>query len=360
MLRYCLLILLLLSINLYSETKVKFRGYVESSGLCEVSNDDEVYQGYTILSNQYAKIIPEKGMNIIASVNQTFLSGLASDEYSAIYGVKDSYILGFDIERLFFSYRVNRFKTSFGVQRLSRGFNFAFTPFDFINKNSVTTSNSPQGKLSLVSEIETTDFSNISFYYIPPEDPMEKEITSTIAGVLFKQYGGIVDFQAQYNYIEDEHLVGLAFKGDLVVGYASEIVYTLDNESFDISMGLDYTFDFEKELAVRFEYYLNSSGLESDDNWNVYTTEQYPFKHNLYGSLNQTITDDLNIEVSAIVSPITESGIAMMDIDYRVSDSSSLKLKANLPVDNSSDIGEYAPERLGHEMSIGVSYKIKF
>ncbi len=393
-------ILLLVSINLFSETKYKFRGYVESTGLGNISLDHvrdpepikrELNQGFTILSNQYIKIVPESGMSIVASINQTVLSGIGStdyensqsSEYSMLYEVDDSYILGLDIERLFFSYRVDRLKTSFGIQRLSRGFTFAFTPFDFINTNSVTTSNSPQGKLSLVTEYETSDFSNLALYFIPSEDPMQKEIWSSTTGLLFKQYGGFVDFQAQYNLLFPEvynkdykHLFGIAFKGDLIVGIASEITYTLDGgdleldeDCLDVSIGIDYTFDLEKELKVSFEYYFNGSGLESDKNWDLITGGEYPFKHNLYCSLNQTITDDLSIDLSAIISPITESGIGMLNISYTVSDSSSLSFSANVPMDKTAwdindvemdDVGEFGPLRLGNELQISLSYKIKY
>lgn len=392
-------LLLLVSFSLFSETKYRFRGYIESTGLGTInldrsdpaSIDRELNQGFTILSNQYVKIMPEKGMSIVASINQTFLSGMGSEEYeknagngySMLYSVDDSYIIGLDIQRLFFSYRVDGLKTSFGIQRLSRGFNFAFTPFDFINTNDVTTSNLPQGKLSLVTEFETSDFSNLAFYFIPPEDPLEKEIWSSTAGLLFKHYGGFVDFQAQYNllfpevYNEDyKHLMGIAFKGDFIVGYASEVIYTLDGgdtdiseANLDISLGIDYTFDFEKELALRLEYFFNGSGLDSDKDWDITTTEQYPFKHSFYGSLNQTVTDDLALQLSAIVSPVSNSGIAMLDVNYRVSDSSSLSLSANVPVDKTfwdlndidvNDIGEYGPVRVGNELSIELNYKIEY
>ena len=393
-------ILLLVTINLFSETKYKFRGFVESTGLGSISLDHvrdpelierKLNQGFTILSNQYIKIVPESGMSIVASINQTVLSGLGSEDYentldsgySMLYGVNDSYILGIDIERLFFSYRVDRFKTSFGIQRLSRGFNFAFTPFDFININNVIISNSPQGKLSLVTEYETSDFSNLALYFIPSEDPRSKEIWSSTTGLLFKQYGGFVDFQAQYNLFFPEtydkdynHLFGIAFKGDFIVGLSFEVTYALngvnlelDDTFIDFSVGVDYTFDFSKDLLVRFEYYYNGSGLDSDNDWNLTIGELYPFKHNFYGSLKQTITADLSLDLSAMISPETASVLGILGVSYTVSDSSSLFFLANVPMDKTSwelddvekdDIGEYGPIRLGYELMISLSYKIKY
>ena len=385
-----LAIFLLTTISLFSETKFKFRGYVESTGSGYISLDTtdlnsikrKFNQGFTILSNQYIKIVPESGMAIVASINQTFLSGIDSESYddTLLHALDDSYILGIDIERLFFSYRADRLKTSFGIQRLSRGFNFAFTPFDFINTNNVTTSNLPQGKLSLITEYETSNFSNLALYFIPSKNPMEKEIWSSTTGILFKQYGGFVDFQAQYNLLFPEvydgdyhHLFGIAFKGDFIVGLSSEVTYNLNGsdpelneECIDLSVGVDYTFDFEKELLVRAEYYLNGSGLDSDNNWDLNLHGQYLFKHYFYGSLAQTVTDDLSISFSGIISPVSDSGLGMFGISYKVSDSSSLSFSANVPMDktawdlNDIDIGEYGSVRIGNELQVSLTYKIKY
>lgn len=391
-----IIVLLLITPYLNGETKYKFRGFVESKGLGSIvlnSNGDsierEFHQGFSILSNQYIKIIPEDGISIVASINQTILSGVGSDDYSkslenddfSLYGAQDSYIVGLDIERLYFSYRNGSFKTSFGVQRLSRGFNFAFTPFDFINKNNVATSNAPQGKLSLLGEFETTDFSSLSIYFLPSTKPTEREIWASTTGILIKQYDGVFDFQAQYNLHfpeyekgEFEHLLGLAFKGDHIVGYSTETVYkfsdlTEDIDYLDIALGFDYTFDFKKELGVRVEYMYREGGINSRDKWDIYSRDQYPFKHNFFCSLNQYINDDLTLELSAVISPLTTSVLPMVNIDYRVSNSSYLTLSVDVPMDstnwnlnnvNSDNIGEYGPLRVGNELYIAIIYKIKY
>lgn len=386
-----LLFLLLLPLSLYSIPKVKFRGYTESSLLGSISLDltepDSIErrgnQGLSILSNQYIKLVPEKGISIIGSFNQIFLLGIAIDEYPPFYNEDDSYLIGLDIERLYFNLRKGGFKTSFGVQRLSRGFNFAFTPFDFINSNSVTSSNRPKGKLSLLMELETTPFSNISLYIIPSENPMEREIWSSTVGGLYKHYGGIIDFQGQYNLIFPEvdsgeylHLLGLAFKGDHIVGYSLESLYTisredpeLEIENLDVSIGIDYTFDLTRELGIRAEYLFNGDGLDRDSNWDPFQEDKYPFKHNLWGSLNLEATDELKVEVGGVFSIATTSALAMVKADYRVSDLSSLSLSADIPMDRTGwdrndiqidDIGEYGPLRMGNELSIALTYKIKY
>lgn len=393
-------ILLFVTTPLFSETKYVFRGYVESTAIGEISLDyisdsdpieRDLNQGFIILSNQYIKIVPEKGMSIIVSINETILSGVGSETYedaiesgySLLYGVDDSFILGLDIDRLFFSYRVDRLKTSFGIQRLSRGFNVVFTPFDFINTDNVTTSNLLQGKLSLVTEYETSDFSNLAFYFIPSEDPLEKGIWSSTTGLIFKQYGGVVDFQAQYNLlfpeVSDEdynHLFGVAVKGNLIVGYALEFTYTMDvgdpeleKEGIDASVEIDYSFGLEQKLSIRCGYYFNGSGLDSDNDWDLDSTESYPFEHNLYGCLDFDITNYFGMSLSAMISPITASALGMLEVSYAVSDSSSLTFSANIPIDKTSwdlnnieieDIGEYGALRLGYELEISLCYRINY
>ncbi len=73
--------------------------------------------------------------------------------------------------------------------------------------------------------------------------------------------------------------------------------------------------------------------------------------------------------MSAILSPITDSGIGMIDVNYRVSDSSSLCFSGKVPMDRTSwdlndidinDIGEYGPIRVGNELAISLAYKIKY
>lgn len=383
MFRYCILIIVIVGANyLFSETGYKFRGFVESTGRLNLSLDNtdpnsinrEFNQGFFTLSNQYIKIKPESGMTIVASINQTILSGVSTEEYERIqdsspgfYNVYDYYILGLDIERLYFNYRINRVKVALGLQRLSRGFNFAFTPFDFLGN---------EGKLSLVTEYETTDFSSLALYFIPSEDPMEKEIWSSTSGILYKLYGGFVDFQAQYNLFfpkvydgDFNHLLGVAFKGDFIVGLSSEITYRLNEECLDLSIGLDYTFYFDKELHIMCEYFFNGAGLSSGSDWQLGSTELYLFRHYFYGSLDLTVTDDLNMKLSGIYSPETLSGIGMYECNVRVSDSSTFTCEINVPMDKNAwdiddidikDIGEYGPLRVGDELELSFIYKIRY
>lgn len=456
---FFLLLLFIVWTDLYcqDETWVNFRGYVETIGLGQWRYDipddpvsradewplsDEIYQGLSFRANQFLKIDSDVGTSFTISINEFLISGLASTRFendfwawyldlvtsgaapvlssspspnALFYSKVGSYVLAVELERFVVNHQADSWCISLGLQRMSRGYNHAFSPFDFLNPQSPGIEKAkPKGILASRFIWDFSPLDSVEVYWITPEDPLEKSIWGSVTGFISSHFlGDIVDLQLQYNLLfpevdpnleldgeslvsqEYEHLAGAAFKVDIGCGIFGEFVFQINPntdievlfESVNAAVGVDYTFGVGEGLYILFEYFYQGTGqlssnkslneLYSSNEWYLqerrfrslnsgYEIAQYNYNH--YGFLMTELktASEWNPYMTVLVGFDTYSAQFSAGVNSWLNSNAHFSAELLVPFDSQwwdmedGVFGEFGPINQGYKGSLQLNFKYVF
>ncbi len=224
----------------------------------------------------------------------------------------NSYVLYTNIDRLNFSYTLDKLEIQIGRQRINWGISNVWTPNDIFNSSSFINFD--------YAEKPGSDALRIQYYFdyatsLELVSKLDNNDNLTLASKFqFNQWD--YDFQILGGLTEYDFILGAGWSGSLAdAGFTGELTYfnsrdnnVKTNNIFVSSIGTNYM--FSNSLFVSFEFLYNSNGkvgkLNSTSNiFNLdYSAKQLsPSRYSLFGSVQYPITPLISTSISSMINP---------------------------------------------------------
>jgi hypothetical protein len=251
------------------------------------------------LSGSYTEVI-----NNIANSESTYKMPITYQyfyktffKYPFVY--KNTYIGGFELERLYFKGGNDYFDIQTGLLRIARGYGYSFSPTDLFNpRNPLDIEARPEGKLSFISTFYPMDMWKLEAFAVLPDDPVSSKGWGFKFGTATKFSVKKVNFEFLYSLFMPEvdylnrdgyslpastnddftHIAGFSLKADIEIGLFVDAIYRFDQMAFrtgkyygkdfkgyeglEAAMGIDYTVTFlGGNIYFLLEYMFYGSGM---------------------------------------------------------------------------------------------------
>jgi hypothetical protein len=290
------------------------------------------------------------------------------------FPAEENFSASLDLERLYLTIYNDYFDTEFGILRIPLGYGQVWASSDFLNpRNPLLPNARPRGILGADVAFYPSDDAKLMFFAAAPQNPWESDGGGYIpAGLTFDQHWDTASLQLLYAYEtplnetpEGLHRFGLSFKGDLILGFVIDGLYTLDTntaggiDGLSIGAGIDYSF-FDGDLYLLAEYLFN--GKKSS------TSENRMNHHYLYGSALYRLGDFTSISLVALFCFDDLSFQPIAAFSHELFQGFTLDLSVNLPLDqkllNGGKAGELGPlppgSTGGAKFLVTVSARLRF
>lgn len=224
----------------------------------------------------------------------------------------NSYVLYTNIDRLNFSYTLDKLEIQIGRQRINWGISNVWTPNDIFNSFSFINFD--------YTEKPGSDAARVQYYFdyatsLEIVSKLDHNDNLTLASKFqFNQWN--YDFQILGGLTEEDYIFGAGWSGSIVdAGFTGELTYFKNKDNsieakniFVTSLGSNYM--FSNNVFLSFEFLYNSNGkvgkLNSTSNiFNLdYSAKQLsPSRYSLFGSVQYPITPLLSASISSMINP---------------------------------------------------------
>ena len=222
----------------------------------------------------------------------------------------NSYVLYTNIDRLNFSYTLDKLEIQIGRQRINWGISNVWTPNDIFNSSSFLNFD--------YTEKPGSDAARVQYYFdyatsLELVSKLDYDKNLTFASKLqFNKWD--YDFQILGGLTEEDYILGAGWSGSVAdAGFTGELTYFKnksleENNIFVSSIGTNYM--FSNSLFISFEFLYNSNGqvgkLNSTSNiFNLdYSAKQLsPSRYSFFGSVQYPITPLISASVSSMANP---------------------------------------------------------
>lgn len=284
----------------------------------------------------------------------------------------------FYIDRIYFKFPIFKSDITIGKQRIASGTGILYRPTDSFNKpNPLSLSGRKEGVNGLLAKTYINDLSSVEIVLVPADVFNRVNGQVNLEHLKYSKFGAKfatnrlksdIAFSYQYNGEPRDHIIGLAMKGDIRLGYHIETTLTYNKDSFDVGdiedylryvIGLDYS--FLGKWIINGEYFYNGYGLKKvcelpardfllleDFSYRHYSYFQITYKHDIF--LNSGIFLILNfMDRSLIISP---------NIGYKLLQNADLQVYSQIFLGDKTD--EYGPKRLGLNQAYYLKLIVKF
>jgi hypothetical protein len=279
----------------------------------------------------------------------------------SFFAAGENYIAGFELERLYF--RINGEHTDFdaGLMRLAFGYGQAFGPSDFLNpRNPLFPDARPRGILGGALSVYPLDDLKLLAYAAAPKDPFSSNGKGFRAGFMAENHWSRASVQGLYSIDtvtpQGLHRFGLSAKADLELGFAADLMYTLNPdassgiEGLSASAGFDYSF-LDGHLTLMAEYLYNGdrsvTAFNAADNLIGFSNHHY-----LYGMARYAFNDYTGAAVSLIAGLEDISFVPILSAEHELFQGCALTVTGQIPLDRdlftgSGNPGEFGPAAKG-------------
>jgi hypothetical protein len=305
----------------------------------------------------------------------------------------ENYAAARELERLYF--RVNGEYTDFdaGLMRLAFGYGQVFGPSDFLNpRNPLFPDARPRGILGAALSVYPADDFKLQGFASAPKDPFNSNGKGILAGLMLENHWSKASLQGFYSYeaprnsisAQDEtgadmivraetplglHRFSLSAKADLELGFASDIIYTLNPddpyaiEGLSASAGFDYSF-FDGYFYVLAEYLYNGDNSVTANNLidNIYGFSNH---HYLYGLIRYSFNDYTSVSASAMAGLSDLSFMPILTVEHELFQGCALTVNGQIPLDrdlfgDEGNQGEFGPVNSGAQFILTAKVRLRF
>lgn len=365
-------IILLSCVNAYSDISFSGSAYNETS---LINRNDTFRYGNRSALHLKGESLSE-GIKLVSELEFYMMYGYLSSLSSEISeSMKDG---RFYIDRLYMKFPVRKVDIVLGKQRITWGNSILFRPTDTFNKpNPLSLSGRKEGINALFAKASLNDLSALEFVVAPADNfkiingevNLEHLKYSKFASRLSTNFHkSDVALSYQYDGDAKNHILGLAVKGDIKLGYHIETTFTYNKDSFKTEdfenllqsvLGLDYSFN--GKWIVLGEYFYNGRGLKnetklSDSSFNL--LEDFKYRHYLYSQVIYQYDIFLKVNLFAIMNLVDKSLIISPELDYDFFQNTDLQVYSQIFFGDES--GEFSPSHLGVNRAFFVKLTVKF
>jgi hypothetical protein len=321
----------------------------------------------------------EKGV-FYAAFNVIALSGnylVASAALApGVFATGPNYAAAIEPERLYFRYNGDSFDAEAGLLRLAFGYGQAWSSSDFLNpRNPLFPDARPRGVLGTGFSFYPSDEIKILIFGAAPKDPLESGGGGFLPGFSLDQHWEKLSLQALYAYetprgtpVWGLHRFGLSLKGDLELGLAADMLYTLNPASPDgpdglsAGAGFDYSF-LDGRLYLLAEYLFNGSA--SSTALSPENSAGFSGEHFLYWMIRYSFNDYTSLSLAEIFCFTDCSFSPILRLDYEIFQGLTLNLLARVPLDRTvfpggGEQGELGPENSRTRVFVSAGARLRF
>jgi hypothetical protein len=309
------------------------------------------------------------------------------------YGGGENYAAAMELERLYFRINGNATDLDAGLMRLACGYGQVFGPSDFLNpRNPLFPDARPRGILGAALSVYPAGELKILGFGAAPKNPFSSSGKGFLAGLMAENHWSKASLQGLYSYetkrdgqstadanntfsvIRPEtplglHRFGLSAKVDLELGFAAELMYTLNadapsgGEGLSASAGFDYSF-MDGYFYVLAEYLYN--GDHSVSAFNL-VDNKYGFSkhHYLYGVLRYSINDYTSVGASLLAGLEDLSFMPILTLEHELFQGFALTVNGQIPLDRdlfsgNGQQGEFGPINSGSHFILSAKVRLRF
>jgi hypothetical protein len=305
-------------------------------------------------------------MNLIAAAGSAAKSVAQTAGGAAIYALPglsasaftagESYVAGFELERLYFRLNGEYLDFDGGLLRLPFGYGQIWGPSDFLNpKNPLFPDARPRAVLGAGLSLYPIDSLKLLAFGASPRNPFAEDGKGGLMGVSMDNHWDRASLQALYAFETPRdgsewgiHRMGMSIKADVELGFLADLLYTYNHEAetgvngLSFSAGVDYSF-FEGKLIALAEY--------------LYSGEQSSTALGYGGSLSNR--NYLYTGLTLIISDYTNAGLALISgfndvsftpiisADHELFQGCNLSFSGQIPMDrylfSNGERGELGP-----------------
>lgn len=353
-----------------AETSVAYDRAVDSASPRDPASDSASWR-----AEQYANLRLRSALGEAGTFRAAFNVAAATGSAGPGGG---GYAASVEVERLYASFAAEAFDLDLGLTRLAFGYGQAWSPCDFLAaRNPAKPDARPRGVLAAVLAAYPADGLDARFFAAVPADPAAPSFADG-RGAAFGAAAdfngrlgsaqGLYAFRAETGAAADgEHLFGLSLKGDLVLGFFADALWTFeagaDREflrGLRASAGADYSFfDGKLVLLAQYLYEGAAEGLPAG------IGAARPDVHHLFASAAWRADDYTTAVLSAVGGVDGRSALASVSVSHEIVQGATIVLDGDLPLDGrtfSEDgkAGAYGPEALGKRFGLGAKLKLRF
>lgn len=248
---------------------------------------------------------------------------------------KNQFIFHTNVERLYTDLIQTKWNLRIGRQRINWGIGTTWNPNDIFNTYNFLDIDYEErpGTDAVKLELNTTDFSNLSFVY---NQSANKKII-TAAKYYFNKWN--YDFQFIMGSYYGNATIGGGWAGSIKdAGFKGEVQYYFNNlkDSNQLNMVIDFDYMFNKGWYASIGALYNSNGVHTEiENWekinlNVSARNLMPTRFSTITTFKKEISLVSSIGVSLVYAPIVNLFIGMPNFSYNIYNAFDLDLIGQL------------------------------
>ncbi|MCS7227715.1 MAG: hypothetical protein NZ839_01970, partial [Endomicrobia bacterium] len=191
--------------------------------------------------------------------------------------INDDIVFTTDVRKLYFMIKYNILDLYFGRQLLKFGEGYIFNPLNLLSKINFKDVNFTRDGVDIIRlRIQLSDKEYLDNIFLPRKDLISSDYVLRFTSLLLGLDTSLVGY-----YLGKPKWLsfGFSFKGDLVLGLYSEILYTSTQDTnkrfYSFVFGTDYS--LQKKILMRIEYIYNSSHIDNFLYREILYLPNYPF-----------------------------------------------------------------------------------
>ncbi|MBC8319427.1 MAG: hypothetical protein H8E34_01760 [Bacteroidetes bacterium] len=394
---FIVFILLILSINVSAQSKLRTTGFVEylnntwipsttysAFGFTDWQNQSSVYNRFNLWWS------PVNNLEFHAGIRNNFTFGPLVVQYNKFFDYADlatyddgyldltwlistnnSYIFFTNLDRLNMKWTKEKFELTIGRQRINWGTNLVWNPNDIFNAFNYFDFNYIErpGSDAALLEYYTSDFSSIQLagklsyrQEVMDSLTLEKKLSLT-AAALYKFNKWSYDFQFFGGIMQTDFTAGLGWAGNIGgAGFSGEATWFKDIDNFSDTTGIiiasiSANYIFKNQLLVNLSIIYNSNGSTGDAYKNnngvmgsfstmfsssLNVKNLTPSRFDIFGQLSYPATPLINVSLSGMFNPYDHSSYIGPSATFSLTDNMSLMLVGQLFIgDTLTEFGDF-------------------
>jgi hypothetical protein len=369
----CLLVILFFALgSLHAEPVIS--GYLDSTAAMGAGAGDT--DDFTYGLEEYANIRLQAKVRDMATFYGSFNFIAASGTYARAGGLVpgafvsgDNYSAALELERLYFKVAGEKLDLQAGLMRIAFGYGMVFGPMDFLNpRNPLLPDARPRALLGGDLAYFPTGSVKLQGFTRAPRNPLTPDGAGTLAGFAGEYHGDRVSVQGLYAF-ESPRLsrFGLSLKGDLVAGFAADMLYTYDpgakaaKDGLAASIGADYSL-LDGKLYILAEYLYSGDSTSRLSQTAGFSHNHYLFAQGLY-----RYSDYTNVTLGCMAALEDVSFTPVLGAEHELFQGFTLSLSCQIPLDRSrwgGGAGEFGPvppgQRAGSRFNGTIRARLRF
>ncbi|MFC1726240.1 hypothetical protein ACFL4T_11485 [candidate division KSB1 bacterium] len=353
-------------------SQVSFRGYVENrlfiskrdKGFSDTSPNEKLAVG----GWNRARVTAESNISEISYVNITLDYFNYFGEFARLYRLfeeqenSNTPYQKIRLDRAYLQITKEKFQVTAGMQRISLGKSFIWSPFDVFNRINTT---EPQEEKGGVNAVKFTYYpSNLSRIMLiaSPEETFGESRLGFLADFNYKNTDFEIGVIKDYDGFRKRLIAGFNLKGELEAGYWIELAFikeknyvpvyggTADLEADyhwyrNYIIGIDYTLNIGNGLYVMAEYFNYDLGADDREDYDHMVLfggrKSLLARDYLFGSIRYPISMFSNISVAAIRNMV-DGGMIIIP-NYSLDITRDVSLIAGMNLFSAEKGDEYNP-----------------